>query len=76
MKTNTKIILASSLLVALFAGQSAIASQATEVNYFAKVTASEKTEAPKDIVRYSITAPEEAHEKVDSYNIFPEGQSQ
>ncbi len=77
MKTNTKLILASTLFIALFAGQTAIATEATEENYFTKANVTENTEMPKDIVRYSLPAPEEAHENEDSYtNFFPEGQGQ
>ncbi len=78
MKTNTKLIIASTLFIALFAGQTAIASEATEENYFTTATVSnEQTEIRRDIVRYSLPAPEEAHENEDSYtNFFPEGQGQ
>ena len=51
MNTKTKAILASTLLTALFAGQSAIAGQDTDGGVFAQLTANTET-VTTDKVRY------------------------
>ncbi len=77
MNTKTKAILAGTLLTALFAGQTAIASQATEEGFFStEITKSETTVMNINIIKVSDPALSEKPVYKDTNDdFFPQGAS-
>ncbi len=79
MKTKSTLILASTLLTALFAAQSAVASEATDENFFLATDTSSyvKTDVNRNFIKVSMPASEGSQLSTKSdNNFFPEGQGQ
>ncbi len=71
---NTKAIIASTLLTALFAGQSAIAGQDKDTGVYAELSAKNHT-VVMEKVNYSATSESTISAELDA-ELFPQGEGQ
>ena len=74
MNTKAKAIVASSLLTALFAGQSAIAGQDNDNGVYAELSAKNQT-VMMEKVNYSASSESSLSAELDA-ELFPQGEGQ